>query len=426
MQQRLIDTVFAQLLLLMQVNKMEYYKIPDYVIAPASINYEYFMVRTEDQQTLGSCVPCAITSDMESIMKRAHLPVVELSKLGAYQDILAAQGTPFTDHGCVPAIAFETMSNVGVGAESLWEYDVNNLEVKAPDAYMADRANHKITSYQTMQLPDDALGRWNLIKGALADHKSVVITIDVQEWFMHIHGELKDQIVNLIGSGYGANSKSMEVRHEIVVDGYRGIAGIIQNQWNGWGDANSMAEIANGFVTAVVTAVVIDGVTGVDARHTVQRENIVMSYIGLFGRAPDHGGLVYWDEHNSTRATVCTSLASYTTDGTDEQFVRQMYRNVTHREADNGGLEFYMHVATEKGRAGMLADFTETALHYTGSDPLGLQSQATFKNLINVAMNVSIDQQCNDVQVCQVALVGITSDAQTVDVAVNNVSHLLG
>lgn len=404
---------------------MEYYIKSDYVLIPTSIDSSYFVERTENQNVTGSCVLFRGTSRIESMHAIAHQEVVQLSALGAYYDTRDAQGTVNIDSGSVPLIAFQAMSNIGVGTEKTWGYNESLLTVKPSEKYYEEAAQNRITSFKRVDLPDSPLDRLNLLKAILSDHQQIELTIKLPDYFRSIHGPLDQQIINLISSGQGGNGLLTGELHEVSLKGFAPGSIDFQNQWLNWGDENSMGRVVDGFVMFIKEAYVIDGVTGVDARHTVQRENIAMSYVGLFDRAPDHTGLTYWDEHNATRETVCTSLASYTT-GNDEQFVRQTYFNVTHREADDGGLAFYMHVTADKGRGGMLADFTETVLHYTGNDALGLQSQAAFKNMINVAMNVSIDQQCNDVQVCQVALVGITSDAQTVDVAVNNVFHLLG
>ena len=93
-------------------------------------------------------------------------------------------------------------------------------------------------------------------------------------------------------------------------------------------------------------------------------------YQASFNRSPDLGGFSFWlDKMDDGLGLV--SMAQYFLNSaeniatygalTDVQFVNQIYTNVLHRQADAGGVDFYLKgLAAGVTRATVLADFSES------------------------------------------------------------------
>ena len=92
-----------------------------------------------------------------------------------------------------------------------------------------------------------------------------------------------------------------------------------------------------------------DQVTGLDT----DSGRMFRLYNASFKRLPDAGGLEYWINQfssgtNSIRVVASSFIGSaefakrYGSDVTDEQFVNTLYQNVLGRDADSGGLDYWL------------------------------------------------------------------------------------
>lgn len=79
------------------------------------------------------------------------------------------------------------------------------------------------------------------------------------------------------------------------------------------------------------------------------RNEAVVAYRELLGRSPDPQGLVFWTNYlrtgsvNSLRFQHLASLEYYrNAGGTNDGYVRQLYRDLLGREIDSSGLRFYV------------------------------------------------------------------------------------
>ncbi len=96
-------------------------------------------------------------------------------------------------------------------------------------------------------------------------------------------------------------------------------------------------------------------------------------YLATFGRAPDLGGLVFWNgqmEHGSSLASVAqgfTASAEFRAgpgaSGNNAAFLSALYQNVLHRSADADGLEYWLGVMRlpTSTQADILIGFSESA-----------------------------------------------------------------
>lgn len=95
-------------------------------------------------------------------------------------------------------------------------------------------------------------------------------------------------------------------------------------------------------------------------------------YRAAFDRMPDHDGLGFWIsamDHGATLQTVAAGFVNsrefkdlFAYDPTDRAVLTAFYRNVLHREPDQGGFDFWL-AALEKGlgKDQLLVNFSESA-----------------------------------------------------------------
>lgn len=407
-----------------------------YVNKSSKVDYHFFMARMEDQGSLGACAPYAATSEMESVAARHHSPIDQLSPLGAYNEILSQQGQAGQDLGSQHPVLLNVFTTVGVGKEATQ----NSFNVAPTAQYLAEAAVMKITSYKEIAVQTmDVFQKIDAIKGALAEHKSVLISFDLQEYVMKLHGSIETQEATLISEAHGAETASYG-GHKVRVIGYDDAIGhgsfIIQNQWGfvssiatTWGDTGSIGALSYMWAEQITIATIIDGITGVDATHTLQDAKVGQLYNALFDRAADAGGNAYWTESftngGSDVIQLANVLASYV-GGTDSHFVSTVYENAMNRVADSSGLDYWTgKLAAGESRGALTVEIMDAVFNYTGSDALAISGRETAENRLNVSINLTKDQNCTDVNVCTVALVGVTDNANTVDYAINYAAGLL-
>lgn len=121
------------------------------------------------------------------------------------------------------------------------------------------------------------------------------------------------------------------------------------------------------------------------------REEITKLYISLFGRAPDLEGLDFWSSKllaGESVASVAEQMYSveparrFFPQGQDmSEVVNAFYRNVLGREADQGGLEYWVEqLNSGKSIGDVLSTIVGATDGYNGSDPDGLISARLFAN----------------------------------------------
>ncbi len=101
----------------------------------------------EDQGQLGSCTANAMVGNLEFLMKKAGLPVMDLSRLFIYYNERAMEGTVNEDSGAAIRDGVKSLVKLGVCPEKIWPYDIAKFTMKPTAACYKSAADHQVTSY---------------------------------------------------------------------------------------------------------------------------------------------------------------------------------------------------------------------------------------------------------------------------------------
>lgn len=161
------------------------------------------------------------------------------------------------------------------------------------------------------------------------------------------------------------------------------------------------------------------------AATAYQNTQITQLYVALFNRAPDAQGLAYWADQlvaGKTVSQVCVDMynvaparAYYPLTLSNEQIIDAFYTNILGRVPDAGGKAYWTNELATKSVGQVISTLVATVALYSGSDPLGLKSQALFNNKVLVGDHFAQILQSNDINLANIALVGVTSDAASVN-----------
>jgi Ca2+-binding RTX toxin-like protein len=170
----------------------------------------------------------------------------------------------------------------------------------------------------------------------------------------------------------------------------------------------------------------------------IQATNTLVSsfYVSMFNRAPERDGLAYWsNEINSGKspALVAQSMFSvsaarniYPSNMSNTDIVSTMYQNTLGRAADPAGLQYWtgrLDAGATKGQ--VFNDFATAVLNYTGTDPVGLSSQALFSAKVGLSTNYSALMGGNDVAAAAAVYSVVTSTAGTTNGSVADDTYTL-
>lgn len=128
----------------------------------------------EDQGDTGSCVGHAATSAFEIVTKTA-----QLSRLMAYYNARALEGTVMSDDGCYIRDAMKAFKSTGCCVENLWPFNPQNVTVKPTAPAYADAKNvlPLVASYERITTLTQ-------VKTALAAGLPVTFGFVVPQYFM--------------------------------------------------------------------------------------------------------------------------------------------------------------------------------------------------------------------------------------------------
>ena len=151
-----------------------YYTAPKAPKLPAYVDRIGMGNPIEDQGDLGSCTGNASTSALEIVTKSP-----QLSRLMAYYNGRAIEGTVPYDSGCYIRDVIKALSKTGCCNETLWPYVISKFATKPPASAYTQAAVvvPKVSSYQRALTLQD-------VKNALAQKLPVVFGFSVPQYFI--------------------------------------------------------------------------------------------------------------------------------------------------------------------------------------------------------------------------------------------------
>lgn len=178
------------------------------IILPQEVDLRPFASPVKDQGDLGACVPSAVTSAYELLIKK-HLPnqYTDLSTLFLYYNARLVEETIDHDVGVMHIKnALKVAKLCGLSRDSLWNYTEDRLTDRPSDDAYIDALSRRITSYKMVSSID------NIIEN-LADDHPVVVGMDVFEDFDSLTKD--DPVVKMPWRGaYSMGG------HSVVIVGY--------------------------------------------------------------------------------------------------------------------------------------------------------------------------------------------------------------
>jgi hypothetical protein len=352
-----------------------------------SIDYSADLMSIENQLTIGSCVSNTITSIAEMMVKQNRGTPEALSRLAHYY--WARSLTPYTappnDLGMTMRQGLQAAKAYGLATEAIWPYDLRYTNTKPSEAAEISAAERKLVEYRrlkdtTWQDPSVTTRR---IQEALMLGYGVYVGIRLAREFFYLQGPAFPYT-------YGGLSKAgaeLVGGHAMPIAGcyIRGAKDWFKfaNSWDTtWGDGG-FANLATYVVcTDAMDIWAIKCFDGYEPlAPEVQQAGTFVSrlYVGMFGRAPDAEGLVYWRTRHLNgvpMAQIAEEMFScaparkyYPLSYSSEETVRSFYYNVLGRSPDAEGLAFWTAKVNEVGAGPAILEICWSAANYLGNDP---------------------------------------------------------
>lgn len=160
--------------------------------------------------------------------------------------------------------------------------------------------------------------------------------------------------------------------------------------------------------------------------YPVSREEVTELYVATFNRAPDTGGLIYWSDHaGMTLEQIAASFfvqpetqALYPEALSNEVFVNTIYNNVFNRDAEPGGLAYWVD-ALESGsvsRANMILAIVNGAQN----TPIG-QDQRVLDNKTEVGLYFAQNGRGLTIEQAYEVMADVTSEGSTIIAALTQI-----
>ncbi|MCO8170729.1 DUF4214 domain-containing protein [Pseudomonas sp. 21LCFQ02] len=156
-------------------------------------------------------------------------------------------------------------------------------------------------------------------------------------------------------------------------------------------------------------------------------QSITALYVAAFGRAPDQGGLAYWNAQMDAGLTFDEVISSFLLskeatlmvgpDIADQGLLNSLYQNALSRSPDIGGGQYWQgRLDSLQDRAVMIHEFIDAIVNGTGSD------QQLLQNKLEVGQKFAASVSGNNLVYAKAMLTYVTSDAGSLTVAqaINN------
>ncbi len=381
--------------------------------SPSLLN---FVTATYNQGLINDCVPTAICEALTFEANEYHKKVPELSRVGLYSDLLIAQGTPNADLGLIVPSAYWEMTTVGIANES----DVPNTGSSLFNATPTNIDKHYLTNWAYLNIHQEDIGLWNAIGKQLLRGKFVLMSTDVHTTLLHEQGPMDNITYDYASPVFGG--------HDVVVYGEKVINGHlmveIHNSWgDSWGDHGNgyipLNQLASGDLTDLT---ILDGMDGVDTTWTAARQIVVADYLVL-GRTADQQGAYFYAYAvgNLIPNAAILDILINSTEGqalfgkeTNAEFVNTLATNVLGRGMVGVEASTWSNQLNTESRGTLANDF----INYYQFTDTSLDHDALLnRTLVSGCGAITYQDHGSNHAAQVVALIGVTSDANTVQPA---------
>lgn len=361
--------------------------------------------QVENQGSYNECVGEAWSTVLEVFKRCRGITADELSALEIYYIARAktalAIGQPVADEGTSATTAAAALTETGVCTEALWPSS-GPVNTQPNAAAMADAALHKVGRYERCGKQSMTMTRSLRadILTAVSCGFPVVICLPLAASFFSVTGPVETHPAQWEPTY--VNAPNSIGNHAMAVIAWRVLADgrillILQNSWGpGWGDGGFfgiLLDVACSCAFDVIIPRSFDGIDGGEIPLELYRWTAACTlrdgrrvsidvagaagqafrvYQAAFCREPDAGGLAFWTDRLTAGASLADVAAGFASSPefaslygalSNDSFVRQLYRNVLHREGDESGVAFWTGTLNSGAntRAAVLQQFSESA-----------------------------------------------------------------
>ncbi|CAF3348813.1 unnamed protein product [Rotaria sp. Silwood1] len=197
---------------------------------PPKVDLRQDMTPVEDQSKIGSCTANCLAGAYEYLTKKKNGHNTDVSRLFIYYNGRVKSGNSYnvTDSGCSMTNIIEALEEFGICLESIWPYNITNINTRPSDEAYTTAKDHKIT--EAFQVKIDLYE----MKSCLAQGFPFAFGLKLFASF--------DQATNIgvvpMPSAFD-RSRQSHGNHALLAVGYsdRSQAFIVRNSWGeDWGD----------------------------------------------------------------------------------------------------------------------------------------------------------------------------------------------
>lgn len=404
----------------------------------------------------GSCGPSAVVNaiGMISNMYGDHFSV---NAQILYNMSLITEKALGTDFGVYPNHFMELLKNVGVTQNTDMQYGLSHIGETPSAADYSDAKQHTITSYTKIDLGTQETTLAQELSSYLLQGKAIFQAFTANYNFMVESGPLSTQPGDDSGGAVGGHFVQI-----VGVDTHTNMLTVASwgTQYGDHGlyhiSLDNFYADKGGSIFNIDKLFVVNGFNGHDMTWDANTKEVASAYVGILDRAPDAGGFNYWvnSVKNGVDMTgLCNSMiesAEYKKSHvgeTNTQFVESLYHNVLNRDADTGGLAYWvnaLNAGVSKGSiaAGMIIDVSQNNNwaydtyiagdipgHPKSGDPNMYMESLLFNNKLIAAQDYAIAIQGDSVHldVAHHVIDNVTADRGSIwGVALVGVNDMLG
>jgi hypothetical protein len=384
-------------------------------MSASNITLSRFSGPVLDQNPYNSCAGHGLYAVVHGMTRQAGA----LRKVAIYQlywDARFMVGNQYEDTGVGAAgdlLILKAAQQKGMAQDSVWPNGTWNMYAEPSQAAYDSAAQFKLGTYR--ELPSwVSSGAWiENIKRELSHGKPLIVV-------------LRD--FRGIGS------------HVVVIEGaddakqaYR-----VKNSFGVNVDDGGYFDMPYSQNTNFFGVYAIDQMGPFDFTYSPERVKVAQLYACFLRRCPELAGLDFWAGKLREGWTVgqIAQLLIESPEGqtlygslTNEQYVTAMYSQLLNRAPDQAGFDYFVGLLNNgAGRGTIFASTMEYIAAYTGNDAGTILERQYVDNKTNVAMYYAVAMQMdgNHVELARAALVGITSDPQSAEVAKTDLAIAMG
>ncbi|CAF0943667.1 unnamed protein product [Adineta steineri] len=197
---------------------------------PPKVDLRSDMTPVEDQSQIGSCVANSLAGAYEYLTKKANGRNTDVSRLFIYYNarVKDESSGKVTDSGCTMTSAIEALEEYGTCLESLWPYDISEVNSRPNSQSYHEASHHKITEALKVNI------NLHEMKSCLAQGFPFAFGLKLYSSFDQA---AKTGVVPMPNTG--DNGRSSHGSHALLAIGYsdQSNAFIVRNSWGeNWGD----------------------------------------------------------------------------------------------------------------------------------------------------------------------------------------------